>query len=452
MKSAILEKKDGWPSGKVRLILLAGFGGLLALMVIADLEALRVARELHGQEGKVRQRFLERGHSLSVLSSTIHIYNDRIQEYVLSQDPQSDNRAELEFSRLTREITSTMRQYPEDRQPEEQVLLESLRRLFAEQQDMVNPFFSWSREERRRQALRILDEEVLPQEGQIIQTSEEIKLWNNRQIGEAERALFAAFMELQGRQIRLLITALAAGLILSLACALYILRLERQGQLRYQELARSRRELEQLSARLVEAQESERRSISCELHDEVGQSLGALLVDIGRLSSLVPSESLPIRESLDKIKSVAAHTLETVRDIALLLRPSMLDDLGLLPALEWQGRELSRRTEMEVEVHSDNVPESLPDEYKICIYRFVQEALHNAARHSEAKTARVDVQGMPGRILITVADDGRGFDPQRERGLGILGMEERIKRMGGVLMIDSKPGRGTRLKADLPLR
>ena len=140
-----------------------------------------------------------------------------------------------------------------------------------------------------------------------------------------------------------------------------------------------------------------------------------------------------------------------MRNIALLLRPSMLDDLGLIAALEWQGREVSRRSETEVEIQSLDVSETIPDEYKICIYRLVQEALNNAARHSAAKNAKVTVEQKTNKILVTVSDDGRGFDPQRVRGLGLLGMEERVKRLGGKLTIDSKPGFGTTLRAEFPL-
>jgi signal transduction histidine kinase len=151
------------------------------------------------------------------------------------------------------------------------------------------------------------------------------------------------------------------------------------------------------------------------------------------------------------MKSLAERTVGTVRDIALLLRPSMLDDLGLVAALEWQGREVSRRSQMEVAVESANVSDALPDEYKICVYRLVQEALSNAVRHSRARNAKVRVDGRASGIAVEVSDDGQGFDPQRTRGLGILGMEERVKRLGGQLTVKSAPGRGTVVRAELPL-
>lgn len=152
-----------------------------------------------------------------------------------------------------------------------------------------------------------------------------------------------------------------------------------------------------------------------------------------------------------RIKSAAETAVKSIRDMALLLRPPMLDDLGLLPALEWQGREVSRRGEMEVDVQAENVSEQLADETKVCIYRLVQEALNNAGTHSGAKHAKVMVVQNKETISAEIADDGHGFAADRVRGMGILGMEERVKRLGGQFAIKSEPGKGTRVKAELPL-
>src|SRR5262249_7351291 len=216
----------------------------------------------------------------------------------------------------------------------------------------------------------------------------------------------------------------AAGFLLSSVGSFYILRLEQQGRARYRALAASRLELEKLSARLVDAQERERRSIARELHDEVGQTLEALLMGLGGLLRHLPPEQQGMREQIHQVKTLAEDSVKNVRDIALLLRPSMLDDLGLIPALEWQAREVSRRSEMEVDVHSEMVSEDLPDEVKICVYRLVQEALNNAAAHASAKSARVSVARTADKVRIEITDDGQGFDARRVRGLGLLGMEE----------------------------
>lgn len=242
--------------------------------------------------------------------------------------------------------------------------------------------------ERRRQALNLISGRMVPLQRQILDWSGKLQTWNGERHQHADRALVTEFGSLQGGLSRVLSIGFGSGLLLVLGSMVYIIRLERQTHGRYVQLAQNRHELQRLSSRLVDAQETERRSLSRELHDGIGQALSALLVDIGRLSTTLPDDRPEVRTQLDNMKSVAETTLLSVRNIALLLRPSMLDDLGLAAALEWQGREVCRRSEIEVSVESENMPEDLPDEYRICIYRLVQEALNNAVRHSGPGTRR----------------------------------------------------------------
>lgn len=294
---------------------------------------------------------------------------------------------------------------------------------------------------------------------QLLRQSDDLRAWNDRELRLTDQTMLAQFAKLQTTLTQSIVLSLASGFFLIAASMFYILRLEGQMRGRYAELSRSRGELAQLSARLVDAQETERRNISRELHDEVGQTLGALLVDAGRLSATLTGASPAIQEQVSHMKTVAERAVQSVRNLALLLRPGMLDDLGLVAALEWQGREVSRSSRLEVEVQSENVAEALPDDYKVTVYRLVQEALNNAVRHSGARNARVRVEQTPpsgaasgpGRILVSVHDDGHGFDPRRQRGMGILGMEERVRRLGGTLAIESHTGQGTTVRAELPI-
>src|SRR3984885_1996177 len=154
-----------------------------------------------------------------------------------------------------------------------------------------------------------------------------------------------------------------------------ILKLEDQARLRYEEVADARVQLKHLSARLVQAEETERRALSRELHDEVGQSLSAVLMELRNLSAGLKGRSEEqSRSHIETVKGLVENTVRVVRNMALLLRPSMLDDLGLIPALKWQAREASRRMSMDVSVATDLDSDHLPDEYKTCIYRVVQEA------------------------------------------------------------------------------
>jgi signal transduction histidine kinase len=229
------------------------------------------------------------------------------------------------------------------------------------------------------------------------------------------------------------------------------LRLEQELERRYREGVETRQELQHLSARLVMAQEEERRTISRELHDEVGQSLSALLMEAGNAAAQVPPDSAEIRRHVDSIKKLAEASVNVIRNMTLLLRPSMLDDFGLVPALEWQAREVSKRTGLRVQVSADDGAGDLPDAHKTCIYRVVQEALHNCARHSQARSVKVVVEQEPEKIVLSVEDDGRGFDANRVRGLGLVGMAERVTHLGGVFAVRSQPGSGTKVAVELPL-
>src|SRR5258707_8056101 len=205
---------------------------------------------------------------------------------------------------------------------------------------------------------------MIPRRQQFVAIAQRVEVLNDSQIVAAEQGGFLQFDRLQNRLVRMLLLALTSGLLLAIASAIYILGLERQAAFRYAELAHSRGELQELSTRLLDAQETERRSISHELHDQVGQALGLLLLDAGRLSKQLAGGDDKCQEIVQRIKTLAERTLHEVRNIALLLRPSMLDDLGLVAAAEWYACEMSRRGEVEVEVRSENVTEDLADEMR----------------------------------------------------------------------------------------
>ena len=415
----------------LRWTLLGAFAILLALLVVSGVAAVHVLREMHGQAQSIRAASAERAQANENICVSIQVYDQTITRYAASPLAEPDQEVIDGLRELSAQVSGAWNRYPEERP-----FLETLRDLVAQQRAMYAA--------RQPARLVIAQEPVL--HARVLECAKQVSLWSGRSAQLDDLALLSQFGELQSGLSRALLIAFGSGLLLAAASMVYIVRLERQTRGRYHELARSRHELQLLSSRLVDAQETERRSISRELHDEVGQSLGALLVDLGRLPALAPEA----KEQIDRMKSVAERTFQSVRNISLLLRPSMLDDLGLAAALEWQGREVSRNSEIEVDVQTNNLSENLPDEYKICIYRFVQEALHNAVRHSAAHMATVTVEQSPNRIVVQVKDNGRGFDPRRTRGLGLLGMEERVKRLHGTFTANSDPPQGATVTAELP--
>jgi signal transduction histidine kinase len=438
------------PGRSLRLVLLVGFGGLLAMLLAAGLEALSTLRKLHADEQAARQDFLIRNQCLLEFRSTLDVYGNRIDEYFLDTDADVQTSAAQDFASLARRVQACLNSYPRQQAPEERELLTAIRTMLAEQEATLNAAMSEDRRRDPEKTSRQLYSEAMPRNRRLIVATEKVELWNHHQLDSAGAANLQTYNDLQSRLTRLLLIVLTSGLLLSIGSIVYILQQDREARHRYAELMATREELSRLPSSLLDAQEEERRSISRELHDEVGQMLGALLVDVGRLKTLIPPEHTLAQDQISRIKSAAENAVRSVRDIALLLRPSMLDDLGLIAAIEWQGREISRRTEMEVEVESQGVSDDLAEEYKICIYRVTQEALNNAARHSGGKRAWVRIEETADRIAVTIRDNGRGFDPQKTRGLGLLGMEERVRRLGGRLNVDSKAGEGTVVRAELP--
>ena len=434
------------------MVLLLGFGGLLCLLLVAGAEALRTLQKLHAGEQAARQNFLVRNQCLLEFRSTLDAYGNRIEEYFLSVSPDVQSAAASDFATLARRIHSGLQTYPTRRAPEEEELLDGMKKMLAEQEASLNTALSEDHRNDPETMSRLLYHEVMPRNRRLIAATERVELWNHDQLNGADAILLQTFSGLQSNLTRLLLIVLVSGLLLAIGSIVYIIRQDQDARRRYAELMATREELSRLPSNLLDAQEEERRSISRELHDEVGQSLGALLVDVGRLKTVVSQDNEAAQEQIGRIKSTAETVVSTVRNIALLLRPSMLDDLGLIAAIEWQAREVSRRSSMEVEVEAPGgVAENLDEEHKICIYRVTQEALNNAARHSGGTRAWVKLEQTVEQIAVSVRDDGRGFDVKKTRGMGLLGMEERVRRLGGKLTIQSKSGDGTVLRVELPL-
>jgi signal transduction histidine kinase len=176
-----------------------------------------------------------------------------------------------------------------------------------------------------------------------------------------------------------------------------------------------------------------------------------VLVELGRLDTRLVGGPAENRTLIASAREVAQRAAEQVRDMALLLRPSLLDDLGLEPALKWHAREVNRRTGKKVKVVADASDDDLPDNVRTCVYRVVQEAVNNAARHAEASEIRVNIHCENGHVEAAISDDGVGFDPEKERGMGILGMQERINALGGTFRLQSREGGGTVVSLRLPV-
>jgi signal transduction histidine kinase len=434
----------------LRLALVAGFGGILLIFFVAAVDAVRLLREMRDENKILRDASLDRSHRLASIRSYVLLSDTYMGDYLLDSDGQSSREHLVQMQAAWSRMLNDLDSYHSSTL-DEAVMLKQLQDLLSRHWQSVSHAMNGPPTERRRQGAAVYGDQILPLRTTVVEISTRVEQVDAKQLASTEAEIQNEFERLGGRFSIVLMVALVAAVVLGVGCVVYILRIERQNRRRYQEIVQARGTLQQLSARLVDAQETERRTISRELHDQVGQTLNALLVDAANLAKRIPEEDSVSRRYLDNMRSFADSSVNALRDIALLLRPSMLDDLGLVPALEWQAREVSRRSGIHVKVEAEKVPDSLPDAVRTCVYRVVQETLQNVSRHSGARNATVTVRHTGGSLELTVEDDGHGFDPARTRGLGLLGMEERVKQLGGRLEIQSQPDKGSRLHVTLPI-
>lgn len=213
--------------------------------------------------------------------------------------------------------------------------------------------------------------------------------------------------------------------------------------------------LQELSHRILQAQEDERQRVARELHDEAAQALTSLLVRLRLLErARTPEEA---QERVGELRELTAAALEEVRRVALDLRPKILDDLGLVAALGWRVDEFNAANPAQAAFRVEGIDHRLPRTVELVFYRVAQEALNNAARHADATSVQLTLSQRHGALWLEIKDDGVGFDParngnrNRRDGLGLLGIRERMGMIGGHALIESAPGRGTRLLVSAPV-
>jgi len=437
-------------SASAHIVLIGGFGGMLVIMAVAAIYSSRISRELQVANARMRQDYILRARTLDQIRQSLYESGNVVRDYVLvDNDERTTETLREELKALRKEMDEACETYPDSLRAGEKVTFEHLCNEVQTYWSTLVPLFEWDATAKRARGYAFLREQVLPRRATVLAIAREISEVNDLALKENEERINDAFVGSQRRVQLIAASGLGLGLIVAIVAIAYTWLLEWIAYRRYRESLEARDELKALSARLVKAQEDERRTISRELHDEVGQSLTALLFDIENMAA-TSSDGLS-QKGLQKIKRLVENSINVVRDMSLLLRPSMLDDLGLVPALQWQAREVGKRTGLIVAVRDEAVSDALPEEHMSCVYRVVQEALSNCVKHADAKNVLVVVRQELGRLLLRIEDDGKGFDHQRVRGLGLVGMSERVAHLRGKCEIESKPDRGTSIRIELPL-
>lgn len=302
------------------------------------------------------------------------------------------------------------------------------------------------------QALKTLLAEGQPSRERIVRIAEEVDRLNEINARTEREQASRTLTTFRNQIWYTTVVAVLLGCVFSAANVYRILLLERGAVSQFEETQLAEKKLRSLSQQLVQTQEDERRRLSRELHDEIGQSLTALRMELGNLGQLNGKDSREFGVHLDSAKELTEQTLRTVRNISMGLRPSMLDDLGLGPALQWQANQHQRLSGTPVHIELDPALDELPDEQRTCLYRIVQEALTNCARHAKASKIEIRLTRKESAIQLTVSDNGVGFQSgvTQGSGLGLTGISERARELGGTASIHSEPGLGTLLEVRLP--
>jgi signal transduction histidine kinase len=307
-----------------------------------------------------------------------------------------------------------------------------------------------------RMATARLRTQVIPRRDVIVQLSDEIRQVMANAFSREQEELGETNRQVRRRIWGTTAVAVVFGFAIAVLSTWYVGRLEATIREDHAEVVRNRQELRRLSGRLVRAQEDERRTIARELHDEIGQALTAVDVELAVAERSVGTNGRGAA-AVKEARTVTQRALGGVRDLSQLLRPSMLDDFGLPDTLQWYLRKFSDRTGVRTELIEDRLTERLPIDVEVCAYRTIQEALTNVSRHAHATTCRVFVQRVASSLVVTVEDDGIGLQADRRAGgarhdgLGLVGIRERVMDLGGTFRIEGKPGKGTRLTIELPL-
>jgi signal transduction histidine kinase len=444
--------REGLSHRQTRVVFFLGFGGLLLLLGFLGVSAISALTDIRVREEGIRRDYLARERVLQELRAGIYTSGTHIRDFLLDTVEALALEHSEQFLETQRQIEDGVAKYRTLVPPADEQSFRQFSQELASYMRAIMPVLNWSPDERKQRSSSFVQNELLPRRMSALSLADRIQRMSERQLDESSFEVSRMLGSIRARLLFLLLLAIALGMALAGAALWRLLRLESEAQLRFDEIVTTRAELKRLSAELVSAQESERRRISRELHDEVGQVLSAIMLGLGNLRSAVKDgNTAEVFRQLQLVEDMTQRNASVVRNISLLLRPTMLDDLGLVPALNWYAREVSRTGPMSVEVEAGPFADDLPEEHRTCVFRIVQEAVRNASRHAAARQVRIQISERDGSLLLSVRDDGKGFDPASEGGLGILGMQERVEHLAGTLEVKSQPGLGTAVLFTLPL-
>ncbi len=437
---------------RLLILLTAGFGTLVLLMALVGFGVMRRVRQMNEEIESAQRSYLAADAVLRDIPADLHLAGILVRDYLLDPSPEaaSDYKAQLiHYQEAIEKRLGALSSLPLG---DEAQAVQKLRNEAQAYLDSLDPMLAWSPEEKVALSFWFVQRDVMPRRNTVIKLSRELAGLNLKQLESARenaRRNHDGLLTFLGNTLGI---ALALALVVAALTISLVVALERKSQAERARAEAAEQEQRRLARKLVRTQEQERKFLSLELHDAIGQMLSAAGMELGNLEKVRQGPGELFRERLEEIRRLNTDAVRAVKDLAAGLRPATLDELGLGPALRAHAREFSRRCNVPVDVQIDGDVDSLPEEHRTSVFRVVQEALNNCARHAKAKSIRISAYGRKDWMSLTIQDDGVGFNPFAPRkGLGLMGIEERVRDLGGKVTVSSHPGKGTTLEVEVPV-
>ncbi|MBP6716975.1 MAG: hypothetical protein KA205_08930 [Acidobacteria bacterium] len=442
------------PSIKVALIV--GFGLTLGLSLLAGYRLTERMATVDQQARVINARYMRAQDLLSTVRAQVLLGSVLVRDALLDPNTDTADGYRQRFEDSFRTADRALRRYVPvlDSQAERDGIAGLRREVDGFRADMLSVLSTDSRDW-ARQSRTLLQQRVMPKREVVIRISEQVQALNRSGFVSHSQATATLYREAQRSAWRQFAFALAVSLAIAALAGFYAGRLESRLRRQHTRDRLLTSDLHRLSGRLVNAQEDERRMIARELHDEVGQALATIKVELSN-AHRVDQDPAAVAAALASVRAITEGALHTIRDLSHVLHPALLDDLGLAAALDALMRTFGRRHGIRVEFGRTGRDTALTPELELAVYRIVQEALTNVGHHARCSQCRLDIAFSEHAVSVSVEDNGVGFDAGGGRspetqGLGLIGIRERAAQFGGHMRIDSRPGAGTRLFVDLPL-
>ena len=441
----------------IKLALFTGFALIAGIWLFAGYYFTGRMADLEHHSNAINARYMRAQDLLTETRGQILLGSVYLRDALLDPDPSSAENYRKQLEASSDAAEAALRQYvPILDTAEEKERIARLQREVDDFRRMLLRVLQNDNHEWRTEARAILRGQIMPKREGVLRISEQVQALNRSAFVQQQREIVAVYGVTQRHVWQSFGLAVAASFGIALLATLYASRLERRIQRQRIKDAETARDLQRLSSQLLTAQETERRTIARELHDEVGQVLTAIKVELSLAEHAITASGGP-PNALEEARTITDGALRAVRDLSLLLHPALLDDLGLPAAIAWYIKGFTKRHAVQVDFVHEHMEDRLAPAIESTVYRIIQEALTNVARHAQAQSCRIQVERQVNSLFVTIEDDGTGFDPATlsergsGRGLGLISMRERATQLDGRFRLETANGKGTRLSIVLPI-